>query len=1295
MKKLTFLLIVLISTVTFAAGTKLSDLPLGSASTTGTFDSFPYVNNTLTETQRLYLSDIPNIPALSTILGSKAPIASPTFTGTVTAPTFVGSLVGSSTSFSGSLVGDVTGTQGATVVSSIGGATASNVASGATAANGATNLNSASTIVKRDSSGNFSAGTITATLNGNITGSAGSFSGSLSGDVTGTQTATVVDTVGGSLASDIHTAEISANAATELNTPSAIVKRDSSGNFNAGTITAGLSGTATAANNLNRNVNTSAPLTGGGTLTSDLTISIPAATSSQDGYLTSTGWSTFNNKQSAGNYITALTGGDVSATGPGSVAATVNSVGGSSAANINTAVTLVNSSNAANEVFASPNGSSGIASFRSLVNPDIPSLPVNQIFQVDGSRIDSYTADGSLQRPFKTIGAAISQIITNADNASKPYNIFVAPGVYGETLTFNNALLYNVTISATAATGTAIQNTSVNGITSTSNNTHLANLIFNGITINGNVNLTGDVNNTNFGSTQVLFSSCMFNNGGGTITFNNVNNINIYNGQLQGTGSVATFTNLAFGYVAGLEGIKGSVTLHLIDNPGGNVPSQYSGNYLLFSETKFNGTVTIDAGSELDSVFSYFGSLSLITNNGTIHSWSTGWDGTTGITLNNGSTSRFRGDTFFVKPILSGSPTVLYQNYTGYTPGTSGNWNTVPSFLNDALDTLATSGVVKSQSANVVLASPNGSSGVPSFRALVSSDIPSLPYSSSTLTSAHLFVGNGSNVSTDVAASGDLSLANTGAFTLSKIQGTTVSGTTGTGNVVFSASPTITGTISAAAANFSGSISASNLSGTNTGDITLTAVGASPSANAATLSGQALTLQPFDGTHPGVVTSSGGGSSNFLRADGSWAAPSGSFASPMTTLGDIIYENSTPAATRLAGNTTSTKNFLTQTGTGSISAAPSWGTIASADLPTITLTSDVTGAASGGSVSTTIAGHAVSNAKFRQSAAQSLVGNSTNATADVADISASAADQVMRATGAGTAIGFGSIDLSKSGAVGSSILGAANGGSGLATLTAHDVLVGNGTSAVTLVAPSATAGVPLISNGSSADPSYGTAVVGGGGTGATSFTAYSVIAAGTTSTGAFQNVSGVGSSGQVLTSNGASALPTWQAAASGTTSTYFQGYMSSSSDWNTTSSTFADGTNSGGNTLTTVYSNGITVTAAASNVAGITFTPAASTSVYLINAIACVYTATTGFEVNLRMTDGTTAFGWNAESAGSGIGTQVDMCLPVGGIYAPGTGSAVTVKIQLSNGGAGTAHMNAQSATTGVPTIQWTVMQIK
>ncbi len=103
------------------------------------------------------------------------------------------------------------------------------------------------------------------------------------------------------------------------------------------------------------------------------------------------------------------------------------------------------------------------------------------------------------------------------------------------------------------------------------------------------------------------------------------------------------------------------------------------------------------------------------------------------------------------------------------------------------------------------------------------------------------------------------------------------------------------------------------------------------------------------------------------------------------------------------------------------------------------------------------------------------------------------------------------------------------GGTGLAALTAHYIPIGNGTSAITLLAPSATSGIPLISQGAASDPAYGTAVVAGGGTGNTTFTAYSVICAGTTATGAFQNVVGVGNAGEQLTSNGAGLLPTWQA----------------------------------------------------------------------------------------------------------------------------------------------------------------------
>lgn len=54
--------------------------------------------------------------------------------------------------------------------------------------------------------------------------------------------------------------------------------------------------------------------------------------------------------------------------------------------------------------------------------------------------------------------------------------------------------------------------------------------------------------------------------------------------------------------------------------------------------------------------------------------------------------------------------------------------------------------------------------------------------------------------------------------------------------------------------------------------------------------------------------------------------------SPMTALGDLIYGGAAGTDTRLAGNTTATKQFLSQTGNGSVSSAPVWQQPAVADL---------------------------------------------------------------------------------------------------------------------------------------------------------------------------------------------------------------------------------------------------------------------------------------------------------------------------------------------------------------------------
>jgi hypothetical protein len=174
---------------------------------------------------------------------------------------------------------------GATIdgTSTIAGTSGTNVAAGAGLANAATNLNTASTLVKRDASGNFLAGQITATdfighLQGNAdtattAGSTGTFTGTFSGDVAGGQSTTQVDQVGPTgnkkTATQIATSVDTTTAATQLNTPSTLVKRDASGNFAAGTITASLAGNATTATT---SVSFSGSLTGDVTGTQSSTV---------------------------------------------------------------------------------------------------------------------------------------------------------------------------------------------------------------------------------------------------------------------------------------------------------------------------------------------------------------------------------------------------------------------------------------------------------------------------------------------------------------------------------------------------------------------------------------------------------------------------------------------------------------------------------------------------------------------------------------------------------------------------------------------------------------------------------------------------------------------------------------------------------------------------------------------------------------------------------------------------------------------------------------------------------------
>jgi hypothetical protein len=192
--------------------------------------------------------------------------------------------------------------------------TAGKVSNSATTA---TSANTVNTIVARDGSGNFTAGTITAALTGNAdtaTKLSSTRTFTLSGNVTGTISSDLDTgfTISTSIASGVVTSDmiangtivdvdISANAgivdtklatistagkvsnsattATSANTVNTIVARDGSGNFTAGTITAALTGNADTATKLSssRTFAVTGDITG--TVSSDLTTGASIATS--------------------------------------------------------------------------------------------------------------------------------------------------------------------------------------------------------------------------------------------------------------------------------------------------------------------------------------------------------------------------------------------------------------------------------------------------------------------------------------------------------------------------------------------------------------------------------------------------------------------------------------------------------------------------------------------------------------------------------------------------------------------------------------------------------------------------------------------------------------------------------------------------------------------------------------------------------------------------------------------------------------------------------------------------------
>lgn len=274
-------------------------------------------------------------------------------------------------------------------------------------------------------------------------------------------------------------------------------------------------------------------------------------------------------------------------------------------------------------------------------------------------------------------------------------------------------------------------------------------------------------------------------------------------------------------------------------------------------------------------------------------------------------------------------------------------------------------------------------------------------------------------------------------------------------------------------------------------------------------------------TFPTSVGSAG----TVIRSNGAnWVASTAAFADTYLT-NNLLYSN---GANNVVGLATAANGVLITSGGGVPSISSTLPSAVQGNITTVgTITSGVW---QGSDINVPFGG--TGNVSFT---AYSVICAGTTATGNFQNVvGVGTLGQVLTSQGAGvlpqwtTVPGTGTIN---SGTINDLAYYAANGTTISALATAANgtlITSAGGVPSISSTLPTAVQGnITSVGTITSGVWNGSPVTVPFGGTGDASFTAYSVICAGTTSTGNFQNVVGLGSVGQVLTSAGAGALPTW------------------------------------------------------------------------------------------------------------------------------------------------------------------------
>ena len=120
-----------------------------------------------------------------------------------------------------------------------------------------------------------------------------------------------------------------------------------------------------------------------------------------------------------------------------------------------------------------------------------------------------------------------------------------------------------------------------------------------------------------------------------------------------------------------------------------------------------------------------------------------------------------------------------------------------------------------------------------------------------------------------------------------------------------------------------GTVTSVGLSTTTTG----VTIGSSPITTSGTIT---IDIDTASSTLSGLLSST------------DWATFDAKMNNPMTSLGDMIYGNAVGFPIRRSGNITTTKMFLSQTGTGTVSEAPQWSAITASDVGAVPTSRTIT-----------------------------------------------------------------------------------------------------------------------------------------------------------------------------------------------------------------------------------------------------------------------------------------------------------------------------------------------------------------